>query len=269
VAEPETEYTLQVTDEEVARYQMMAEMARAAEGERWVDAGVVAGAAVADVGCGPAAVLAELAQIVGDTGTAIGVEPDPSARAAARRLLDGRGLQHVEVREGRGDATGLEPASWDCVMMRHVLTHTGAAQPRIVEHLATLLRPGGHLYLVDVDLEGARQSPEDPTIAEQFERYAAFHRDRGNDVRTGPHLGELVRAAGLEVVHFGGMLNDVPGAAMASGGPVGASRDAMLESGHLQPSEVEAWEAARLAFAATPGSCFFLPVYVAIGRRSS
>src|SRR5688572_13438222 len=165
-------YTLELTEPERMRYRLMAELARENEADLWEYSGIVPGARVADVGCGPGAVLCEIAQIVGPEGTTVGVEPGQPAREAAREELDSLGLEHVEVREGNGEATGLDPGSWDCVMMRHVLTHTGDAVERIVTHLATLLAPGGHLYLVDVDLDATRTSPTDPDVQHQFERYA-------------------------------------------------------------------------------------------------
>src|SRR4051794_6139121 len=114
-------YALRLSDAEVGRYRHMAARAVELESDRWANAGVRPGARIADVGCGPGAVLAELAAIVGPAGEGVGVEPNPEARAAARQYLDERGLPHVRVLEGHGDATGLEPGTWDVVMMRHVL----------------------------------------------------------------------------------------------------------------------------------------------------
>src|SRR5687768_898846 len=161
---PSRGYTLELSEPERMRYRMMASLARENEADLWEYAGITPGARVADVGCGPGAVLTEIAQIVGPDGLAVGVEPGHPAREAAREELDRLGLEHVEVREGNGEATGLDQGAWDCVMMRHVLTHTGDAVERIVAHLATLLAPGGHLYLVDVDLDATRSSPVDPDI---------------------------------------------------------------------------------------------------------
>jgi hypothetical protein len=46
-------------------------------------------------------------------------------------------------------------------MLRHVLAHNGGSEDVIVAHLATLLRPGGCLYLVDADGTAVRTVPED------------------------------------------------------------------------------------------------------------
>jgi SAM-dependent methyltransferase len=249
------------------RYRMMAGLARENEADLWEYAGIVPGARVADVGCGPGAVLTEIAKIVGPEGLAVGVEPGQPAREAAREELDSFGLEHVEVREGNGEATGLDPGVWDCVVMRHVLTHTGAAVERIVAHLATLLAPGGHLYLVDVDLDATRSSPVDSEITEQFERYAEFHRALGNDVRMGARLGTLVRSAGLEVAEHRGSFQRVPAMLLADGGPLVSAQDAMIAEGILKADEVDAWEAARQRFAAQPDAEMWFATFIAIGRK--
>ncbi len=58
-------YALQLTDSEVDRYRLMAARARRDEVDLWAEAGIAVGATVADLGCGPGAVAAELAEIVG------------------------------------------------------------------------------------------------------------------------------------------------------------------------------------------------------------
>jgi len=260
-------YTLELSETERMRYRMMAGLARENEADLWEYAGIVPGARVADVGCGPGAVLAEIAQIVGLEGSVVGVEPGQPAREAAREELDSLGLDHVEVREGNGEATGLDPGVWDCVMMRHVLTHTGKAAERILSHLVTLLAPGGHLYLVDVDLDATRATPPDPGIQEQFERYAEFHRALGNDVRMGARLGSLLRAAGLELAEHRGIFQRVPAMLLAMGGPLVSAQDAMIATGIVKQDETEAWESARQRFAALPDAELWFANFLAIGRK--
>ena len=260
-------YTLQLSDAERDRYRLMAAMARENEAELWTLAGIRPGASVADVGCGPGAVLVELARVVGSNGTAVGVEPGAPAREAAREELDAAGFPGVEVREGDGGATGLEPDSWDAVMMRHVLTHTGPAADGIVAHLATLLAPGGHLYLVDVDLDAFRCTPRDSALEQQFAAYAEFHRSLGNDTRMGPRLGAMMRTSGLEVVEHRGFFQRVPGVMVATGGPLASAKDAMIAAGIMTSEDAERWEGERHRFAGIPDAEIFSPVFVAIGRR--
>jgi SAM-dependent methyltransferase len=260
-------YTLELSEPERMRYRMMAELARQNEADLWEYAGIVPGARVADVGCGPGAVLTEIAKVVGPEGTAVGVEPGQPARAAAREELDSHGLEHVEVREGNGEETGLEPGGWDCVVMRHVLTHIGEAAPRVLAHLATLLAPGGHLYLVDVDLDAFRSTPHDPELSEQFARYAEFHRSLGNDARLGTQLGAMLRAAGLEVAEHRGEFQKVPAMLLEAGGPLVSAQDAMVASGIVSAEETVTWASARQRFAALPDAEVWFATFIAIGRK--
>ena len=260
-------YTLELSESERDRYRLMAAMARENEADLWDLAGLRPGARVADVGCGPGAVLVEIARLAGPDGTAVGVEPGAPARAAAREELDAAGFPGVEVREGGGESTGLEPGAWDVVMMRHVLTHTGGAADRIVAHLATLLAPGGHLYLVDVDLEGFRATPRDHAIEQQFAAYAEFHRGLGNDVRMGPRMGVMMQAAGLDVVEHRGFFQRIPAAMVATGGPIASARDAMIAAGVVSADEADTWVAERQRFGAIPDAEIWSAVFIAIGHR--
>lgn len=152
-------------------------------------------------------------------------------------------------------------------MVRHVLLHTGDAVTEIVDHLATLAAPGGCVYLLDTDLDGARTSPADPDLESQHRRYAEFHRAMGNDVRMGPHLPALVARAGLELVEAAGTYVRIPGGLLRLGGPLRAAQQAMVAAGALEASEADQWEAARQRFAQRPGAVLWMPQFVAVGRR--
>ena len=173
------QYSLALSKAEVARYQLMAERARATEADLWQRAGIVAGAKVADVGCGPGALLPALSDAVAPTGHVTAIDADPAAVAAAGALVAAAGLVNVTIRPGRADRTGLPVESCDVVMLRHVLAHNGGGEDVIVAHLATLLRPGGCLYLVDADGTAMRMVPEDVDLTDLQQRYLTFHTGPG------------------------------------------------------------------------------------------
>jgi predicted O-methyltransferase YrrM len=104
-----------------------------------------------------------LAAEVGPNGRVIGIERDERALAAARSVVEQSGVANVEVRAGDAAGTGIEAGSVDVAMMRHVLAHNGGHEQSIVDHLATLPRTGGAVYLVDVDLTAFRMIDATPT----------------------------------------------------------------------------------------------------------
>jgi predicted O-methyltransferase YrrM len=262
------EYTLAVSEAEVMRYRMMAQEALVHEAQQLALAGISAGATVADVGSGPAAMSVELARLVAPSGRVIAIEREAEARAAAQQLIAMAGADNVELREGTATDTGLPPASIDVAMMRHVLAHNGGDEQRIVDHLASLVRSGGAVYLVDVDLTAMRFADADPELYDINERYVEFHRRRGNDPQVGLRLGKLLTGAGLELVHYSGFYNIVsPPPGMRA--PVWAARDAMVAAGVATQDDVDRWSAAfERMDTADPRPTIFAPVFLAIGRKS-
>ena len=264
-------YALRLSDDELGRYRMMAARARAEEGDLWTQAGIVPGARVADVGCGPGAMLVTLAEVVGPTGHVVGVDADPAAVAAARAALAaarlGGEVAPGAVRHGRAQSTGLPPGSVDTAVLRHVLAHNGPAAQRIVDHLATLVRPGGHVYLVDVDLTTATVTPTPPDAVDLHARYVRWHQHQGNDPRIGLRLPDLARAAGLDIVEYRRWTVAGP-APRGMRGPAWAARDELVRAGLADPADVARWDAAFAALdAATERPEVGLGVFAAVCRR--
>lgn len=260
-------YALKISDAELRRYGMMARLAIATEGEELDRAGIRPGVTIADVGCGPAAMSVELARLIGPTGRVIAIEPDPQARATAESVIAAAGAANVELRDGTASDTGLEPGSVDVVMLRHVLAHNGGCEQELVDHLASRVRPGGSVYLVDVDLTATRLLAADPDLADLTDKYVEFHRQRGNDPLVGLRLARLIGAAGLELVTYVGRYAIIavePGLRP----PPWAAREAMVAEQILTREDVERWKVAfeRLD-AAEERPTMFAPNFVAIGRR--
>lgn len=263
------DYTLALSEAEIARYRLMAQHALAGESRQFELAGIAEGAVVADVGCGPAAMSVEIGALVGPSGRVIGVEREDEALVAGRQVVAESGLDNVQLRQGTATESGIPAGSVDVAMLRHVLAHNGGDEQDIVDHLASLIRPGGSVYLVDVDLTGMRMLDGDPDLADLGDRYAAFHAARGNDPLIGLRLGQLLTRAGLELAEFVGGYNIVT---VPSGvrPPLWAARDAMLAQGAATEQDIARWGAAfeRLD-AAAERPTMFAPVFTGVGRKPS
>lgn len=261
------EYALELSDDERARYRFMAEAARRAEAASWSLAGITEGARVADVGCGPAAVSVVVAGIVGPAGHVWAVDGAAGTAAAARETVEAAGATNVTVSTGDAADTGLEPSSVDVVMIRHVLAHNGPSEQAIVDHAATLARPGGAVLLVDIDAAAMRVRPEDPDVMDLDARYRQWHAQRGNDLAVGLRLDELLETAGLDVVAYEGRFEIIrlpPGVRP----PAWAARDALVAAGMAGPDDVARWDAALDRYArTTPPPRVYAPIFVAVGRR--
>ncbi len=132
------------------------------------------------------------------------VDGDDAALQRGRALLADAGVTNADLRQGRADDIGLNAGTFDTVVLRHVLAHNDGAEQRIVDHLATLVRPGGFVYLVDLDLSAMRMQPLSPDLADLTPKYVDFHAGRGTDPQIGPRLSELASAAGLTVTRYRG-----------------------------------------------------------------
>jgi FkbM family methyltransferase len=262
-----TGYSLALSDSEIRRYTLMAERARSSEAQLWETAGIVPGAVIADVGCGPAAMSVCMAKVVGPSGRVIGIEPDAAALSTAQQLIAQAGLQNVEIRQGSAADSTLAPGSVDVAVMRLVLAHNQPAEQRMVDHLARLVRPGGSVYLVDVDGTAVRIRDADPDIADLHEKYVLYQNSRGNDLQVGLRLGQLIARAGLQVVAHEGHYSIVtppPGLHP----PAWAARESMMAAGVATTEDLARWERAleRMDHA-TVRPTVFAPNFFAIGFK--
>ena len=152
-------------------------------------------------------------------------------------------------------------------MLRHVLAHNGGAEDAIVAHLAALVRPGGCVYLVDVDGTAMRTLPEHADLTDLQERYAAFRAARGDDNRAGLRLADRLVRAGLKLVEFRGRyLIGQPPASVRP--PSWAAREAMVTAGVATEDDVRRWDRAFQAVQGSPvRPTIFAPIFSAVGRR--
>jgi SAM-dependent methyltransferase len=260
-------YALTLSEDELRRYRYMADAARQSEQDLWQVAGIASGATVADIGCGPGALFPAIMDAIGPTGRLIGVDGNAGAAAAAQAMIDAHVWPNATVQVGQAEATGLPNGSLDVAMVRHVLGHNGPTEQQIVDHLAALIRPGGHLYVVDVDASMFRVRPSDPDVESLDETYRAFHAARGNDLEVGLRLSRLLTAAGLEVAAYRGWIQIL----VPTGGfrpPAWAAHEAMKAAGFASDADIARWDAALTTLIRDPPTVFF-PIFGAVGLRPS
>jgi SAM-dependent methyltransferase len=233
-------YTFRVDDAEIARYRAMAEIAERHEGALWDTAGIVSGATVVDLGCGPGVLLPLLARRVAPTGRVIAVDADPAVCAIARQGAAGL---DAPVSVVRADAahTGLQRASVDAIMCRNVLVHNGPRVADVLGHIAQLLRADGKLLSAEPDAVGI-----DFGVAhaekEYDQRWAAMMRADGHD----PALGQAGRLASLLQRHGWHVVAACAwsGELVIDKSPAWAAADLIVARGFATSAEMTRWRRA-------------------------
>ena len=155
-------------------------------------AGLAPGMRAVDVGCGPGAVTALLAELVSPAGSVTGVD----GSVAQLELARDRVPPHVELVEADVRDTGLPRGAFDLVFCRFVLMHL--PDPGVaLEELVALARPGGMVVCVEPVLTIHIAEPPLPALARSAELMMALGALRGQDWFFGLRLPGLLADSGV------------------------------------------------------------------------
>lgn len=150
-------YILGHTKHELRRLRSQARLLEPVTRHFLLEAGVVPGMRVLDIGCGHGDVAILAAELVGEAGMVLGVDKVPAAIAAATQAAREHGLANVQFREG--DPTEMKfDTPFDAVVGRYVLpyqTNPSAMLRGLVQHVA----PGGLMVFHEPDWTFVRSLP--------------------------------------------------------------------------------------------------------------
>lgn len=117
---------------------------------------LLAGCRVLDLGCGSGRDVYALAQLVGPTGSVVGVDMTDEQLAVARKHQAHQaqvfGYSNVEFLHGyieRLDELGLEPGGFD-VIVSNCVVNLSPDKDAVLAGVQRLLKPGGEFYFSDV-----------------------------------------------------------------------------------------------------------------------
>ncbi|MEV6610833.1 class I SAM-dependent methyltransferase [Kutzneria sp. NPDC051319] len=162
-----------------------------------VMSGLTRGQRVLDIGCGAGDVTMLAADIVGPTGSVVGVDEDADILRVAKQRTEQAGLANVSFRQGTlPDVAVDEPV--DALVGRLVLVHLpdpAAALRALVERV----RPGGLVSMIEFRTASTRAVPEVPLVTRCVEWCYAGFRAAGVDPDTGERLPRILRDAGLRL----------------------------------------------------------------------
>lgn len=154
------------------------------------------GQSLLDVGCGPATITADLAGLVGPTGSVVGIDPSAEVIEQARAEFPELDLRVGGVFEQIGD-----DASYDVVHAHQVLQHlddpVGALRA-----MAALTTDGGVVAVRDSDYPGFVWTGGDERLDRWLDVYLQVTRRNGANADAGRLLLRWAREAGLEDVTY-------------------------------------------------------------------
>jgi len=111
---------------------------------------------VLDVGTGTGYLAAMMAPLVGNV---IGVDCSPAMLTRAGEKMTQEGYRHVSFQEGMAERLPLPTDSVD-VAMCHMLLHHVVSPRTVLGELRRVVRPGGHLLIVDAHTHKHNWTPE-------------------------------------------------------------------------------------------------------------
>jgi SAM-dependent methyltransferase len=158
-------------------------------------AGLRPGMRVLDIGTGVGDVAFIAAELVGPSGTVVGIDRSEAALARARERAAERGLDNVEFHQG--DLQTWQPiASFDAGIGRLVLLYVDDPA-KAVERMASLVRPGGVVAFMEYDMATIESVPALPLIGQIRDWVCEGFARTGHDPRLGIRLGGILDEAGL------------------------------------------------------------------------
>ncbi len=184
---------------EEQRLQRLGQVQYACTKHLFAQAGIAPGMNVLDVGSGPGDVALLLAELIGPTGSIVGVDVYPTVLETARARLQAAGFQHATFQAGDIREVMLEN-DFDAVVGRNILMYV--ANPAEVLCLcASHLRSGGVVAFQEVEWSiterGAGMSSLPPLVQQAASWIIGGFRQAGAEMQMGFKFPQIFLDAGL------------------------------------------------------------------------
>jgi SAM-dependent methyltransferase len=167
-----------------------------------VEAGVTTGMSVLDVGCGPGEVSLLAAELVGASGSVLGIDASADMLEVAQTRVRSAGLGQVSFLAADLRSMVLDQ-HFDALVGRLILMHLPHPET-VLRRLLPAVRPGGIVVFQEYDLSSFADAFYPPSpLWELTWRLStlAFERDGGN-LHAGMQLPSMFCAAGLPAPHM-------------------------------------------------------------------
>jgi ubiquinone/menaquinone biosynthesis C-methylase UbiE len=153
------------------------------------------GQRVLDIGCGPATITLELAELVAP-GRVLGIDQSAEVLDAPRAEAAALGLSNVELAVGDAYALDLPDDSIDVVHAHQVLQHLSDPVAALVE-MRRVCAADGVVAVRDADYAAMTWYPVDPRLDQWLALYQAVARSNSAEPDAGRRLRSWALAAGF------------------------------------------------------------------------
>ena len=194
-------YVLGHSEKELVRLERQGQIFGAETREVLRRAGVSPGMRVLDIGCGVGDVSMIAAEIVGPTGSVLGIDNAEPALSAAGARAARSGYSWLSF--AASDLYEFRPeGTFDALIGRFILMHIPDPVKAIVT-LSRFLNPQGIVAFIEIDIEQAGAVPEMPLLRTCIDWMVTAYRKVGAEPNQGSRLYATFRAAGLTPRLFG------------------------------------------------------------------
>lgn len=193
MSDRDSDYEFGSAQDELARLELQGRALAPATRMIFAAAGIRPGMRVLDLGCGVGDIAFVAADLVGSDGQVVGIDRSPEALARARLRAEQRGVAQVRFVEGNVH----DPAPggpFDAIVGRLVLMY--APDPAaVLRQQATVLRAGGLVVPVELDVPTSRSLPATPLVSQAMGDRRAADRAHRSGHRPGDRRGDIRAAA--------------------------------------------------------------------------
>lgn len=221
-----------------------------------------------DVGCGSGDVTLEIARMVGENGSVVGIDIDPVKLDLARNEALKSGPRNIEFRVVDVNKWS-EPPSYDLVYCRFLLQHL--SQPLdLIRRMWTAVKSGGALAVEDADFEGLHCEPPNAGFEFYARTYPSTVARYGGDASLGRKLYGLFLKAGISAprVKLVQRVDATGGAKAMALLTLEASAESIIDGGLATADSIQSAIASLTAFTDDPTTIIASPrIYQVWSRR--
>jgi SAM-dependent methyltransferase len=196
------QYVLGSRAQELARLDVPARMIEPATRLLLRASGIGSGARALDLGTGLGHVAQLVAEMVGPTGSVVGLDQSAEMLAEAGRRSDTATAGRITFVQG-DVTTWRDGEPFDVIVGRLLLFHV-ANPVQVVRHHGANLRQNGRFVAIDFDIGGSRSEPRVALVEEVGRWIVRAFAAAGASPMIGARLGAMLQDAGLtDVTTFG------------------------------------------------------------------